>query len=312
MLNVSTLSPKGQVEAAIGPEIWPEYNARVGKRLMSASSWSGILVDRSDTNESRYIDDTSIRSIDPDQSNRLLDDYSAFDTAWNAGMNLYLGKLRQAIGPQPIVMLNWGIVDYQDTNGNNFEGFPDDAGGLGSNPWQTMVFGPTPHGSYFDWVAQANQPTITTIETYEDNSVPSGEYNNRCMQPGFQPNYRKMRFGLTTALLNDGYFSYEMNTAGHGSLCLMWFDEYDNSGSGRGYLGYPLGPASVAANLANVWRRDYENGVVLVNPTSQPVTIPLGGSFRKIKGKQDPTVNDGTLVTQINLQPKDGVILLGP
>jgi len=43
--------------------------------------------------------------------------------------------------------------------------------------------------------------------------------------------------------MNDGFYSYDMNTNGHGSLCLMWFDEYDNAGQGRGYLGEPLGPA---------------------------------------------------------------------
>src|SRR5450759_135725 len=312
MLNVSTLSTKGVVDAAIGPEIWPEYNARFGKQLLSDPRWSGILVDRSDINESRYIDNSSIRSIDPDQSNQLLNDYSTFDAAWNDGLHLYLNKLRQAIGPHAMIMLNWGIVDYQNVNGNNFEGFPDDLGGLGNNLWHNIVFGPTPHGSYFDWVTNVIQPNITMIETYEDNSIPSGLYDNRCIQSNFQPNYRKMRFGLTTTLLNDGYFSYEMNTAGHGSLCLMWFDEYDKSGLGRGYLGYPIGQAKMKAGLLDVWQRDYENGIVVVNATSETVTISLGGPFRKIKGTQDPAVNDGSLITQVTLQPRDGIILLRP
>lgn len=58
-----------------------------------------------------------------------------------------------------------------------------------------------------------------------------------------------MRFGLTTALLGDGFYSYEINTNGHGSLCLMWFDEYDNGGRDRGYLGWPLGPAYRVAGI---------------------------------------------------------------
>ena len=68
---------------------------------------------------------------------------------------------------------------------------------------------------------------------------------------GSTPDYRKMRFGLTTALLNDGFFSYEINTNGHGSLCLMWFDEYDNAGAGRGYLGQPLGAPYRAISALN-------------------------------------------------------------
>lgn len=320
MLNVSTLSPPAVADPSIGPEIWPEYNARVGANLLIDPRWAGILIDRSDTAQSRYIDGSTVRSIDPDQSNRLLRDYSTFDTTWNDGLRLYLDNLRQAIGSQRIIFLNWGIDYYQSVNGNNFEGFPNDAGGLGDNSWHSVVIGPFHRGSYFDWIKKSPQPNITMIETYEDNSIPSGTYNNLCEQPGFQPNFRKMRFGLTTTLLNNGYFSYEMNTDGHGSLCLMWFDEYDNAGGGRGYLGYPLGGAYQVESFrltpntieGDIWERDYENGIVLVNATSTPITISLEGTFRKIKGTQDPLVNDGSLVTQVTLQPKDGIILLRP
>ncbi len=320
MLNVSMLSPRAIADPSIGSEIWPEYNARLAEHLLDDTRWSGILIDRSDTDQSRYIDGSFIRSIDPDQSNQLLTDYTSFDTAWNSGLGLYLDNLRKAIGPQRIIFLNWGVEDYETVNGNNFEGFPNDDGGLGNNSWHSVVIGPFHRGSYFDWINKSSQPNITMIETYEDNSIPSGTYNNRCEQFGFHPNYRKMRFGLTTALLNNGYFSYEMNTAGHGSLCLMWFDEYDNAGTGRGYLGYPLRDAYQVESSritpnpgeADIWERDYENGIVLVNATSTAITISLDGIFRKIKGKQAPTVNDGSLVTEVTIKPIDGIILLRP
>ena len=320
MLNVSTLSPKAVADPSIGLETWPEYNARVGAGLLDDPRWSGILVDRSETGEARYIDGSTIRSMDPDQSNRLLSDYSAFDATWSDGLRIYLKDLREAIGPQRIIFLNWGIEYYEMVNGNNFEGFPDDEGGVGDNSWHSIVFGPYHRGSYFDWVSKSPQPNISMIETYEDNGTASGEYDNPCTKPGFTPNYRKMRFGLATALLNNGYFSYEMNTNGHGSLCLMWFDEYDNAGAGRGYLGYPLGDAfqvdksrlSVNKSGLDVWEREYENGVVLINATTKAVTISLDGSFRKIKGSQAPAVNDGSLVTQVTLPPVDGIILLRP
>ena len=320
MLNVSTLSPRAIADSSIGPEIWSEYNGRRGENLLDDPGWSGILIDRSDTDQSRYIDGSTIRSIDPDLSNRLLSDYTAFDTAWNDGLRLYLDTLRQAIGSHRIILLNWGVESYELVNGNNFEGFPDDTGGSGHNSWHSVVVGPFHRGSYFDWIKKSPQPNVTMIETYEDNSIPSGSYENRCEQPGFQPNYRKMRFGLTTTLLNNGYFSYEMNTAGHGSLCLMWFDEYDNAGTDRGYLGYPLGDAYQVESSrltphkseSDIWQRNYENGIVLVNATSTSITILLDGTFRKIKGTQDPVVNDGSLVTQVTLQHKDGIILLRP
>ena len=467
LLNLSTLSPTGTADPAVGAERWADYNARQGAQLLADPRWAGILVDRSDPDESWLIGNSTARSIDPDQSNRLLSDYSAFDAAWNEGLRSYLDRLRAAVGPQRIIYLNWGIAHYAAVNGNNFEGFPDDDG---FRNWHTLTLGPVQSGSYFEWMQHALQPNLTMIETYEDESGPQPDdadgYANRCNDADFTPDYRKMRFGLTTALLNDGYFSYEMNTEGHGSLCLMWFDEYDNAGVVRGYLGYPLGAAqrvtpklstsnllapaggadgdllttwetsaeigyalTAATDAENpaagetstlldvlkaqgvdwraafsyapvplskgteytltfqaradqprtisvwaqqdqypwdnwlwfgtfnlttdwqqfelpitslgddrqarllfgvgsaagsvwldeislqegnndVWRRDFEHGIVLVNATSQAVTVPLGGSYAKIDGKQDRTVNDGATVNQVTLPPQDGIILL--
>lgn len=259
LLNVSTLSPKGQATTSTGPETWAEYNARRAAALVNTAPavWDGLLVDRSDPNESWLIENSTARTIDPDQSNTLLTDYSAFDSAWNAGLHNYLNDLRQSIGEDKIIFLNWGTPEYSLVNGNNFEGFPAEEGGVyGPDGWSAAVFGPwAEKGSYFEWLARARQPNLTMIETYEDDSGPeatgNGNYINPCVQSGFTPDYRKMRFGLTTALLNDGFFSYEINTNGHGSLCLMWFDEYDNAGAGRGYLGQPLGAPYRAISALN-------------------------------------------------------------
>ncbi len=473
VMNVSTLSPQGVISATVGEEIWPEYNARLAAGLLADPRWDGILLDRSDPNESWLIGNSTARTIDPDQSNTLLTDYSAFDAAWNEGLRLYEQNLRLAVGNSRIIFVNWGMTNYDLLNGNNFEGFPmDNATAYGEN-WRSAVFGPWPEkGSYFDWLAYARQPNLTMIETYEDDRGPDptsgGGYDNPCDDPGFTPNYRKMRFGLTTALLGDGYFSYEINTNGHGSLCLLWFDEYDNAGQGRGYLGVPLGPAvravtalttpnllpsggfesqadldqwdfwadtdqgysatlrldtttsavgdasarmdilqtqgtdwqvslsfepvtvisgtdytlsfwaraditrtvsawgqqnhdpwegwlvygeftltpewrqyEVAATATGsdaqsvfqfglgqttgvvwldgvqlqtgsreVWRRDFTNGVALVNASAQPQVIELGGTYRKINGTQDTAVNNGSQVSQVTLPPHDGLIIL--
>ena len=59
-----------------------------------------------------------------------------------------------------------------------------------------------------------------------------------------------------------------------------------------------------------MWRRDYDGGIALVNPDTVAHTVTLGGTFRKINGTQDPTVNDGSLVTAVTLQPRDGIVLL--
>ncbi|MDD2921527.1 MAG: putative glycoside hydrolase, partial [Anaerolineales bacterium] len=253
VMNLSALSAKVIYDPNVGAENWAEYDARVSAQMLADEPrWDGILADRSDGSQSWLIGNSTARTIDPDQSNTLLTNYSNFDAAWNAGLRVFESNLRARAGTNKIIYTNWGYPNYDLLNGTNLEGFPDDLGGAHGVPWYQSVFSPhTGVGGYFEWVNNALQPNLTMVETYEDNSGPApnqtGEYINPYTQPGFVPNYRKMRFGLGTALLSDGYFSYEINTNGHGSLGLLWFDEYDNAGAGRGYLGYPLG------NAARVW-----------------------------------------------------------
>jgi hypothetical protein len=255
VMNVSTLSPKGMKPGNSSvPERWADYNARIAIGLVQdpAWPWDGLLIDRSDDNESWLIGNSTARTIDPTQSNTLLTDYSGFDAAWNEGIRQYEGLVRAGIGEDRIIFSNWGMPNYDLLNGNNFEDFPGEDTSAYGTQWNQAVFGPWEKGSYFEWMSKSRQPNLTMIETYEDDGGPSptgnGAYDNPCAKAGFVPNYRKMRFGLATALLNDGFFSYEMNTNGHGSLCLMWFDEYDNAGQGKGYLGQPLGPAYQAVS----------------------------------------------------------------
>jgi hypothetical protein len=41
-------------------------------------------------------------------------------------------------------------------------------------------------------------------------------------------------------------------------------------------------------------------------------TIPLGGTFRRIRGTQVPEINDDSLVTEVTPPPLDRIILLKP
>jgi hypothetical protein len=60
----------------------------------------------------------------------------------------------------------------------------------------------------------------------------------------------------------------------------------------------------------SVWRRDFQNGIVLVNPTELPLDVPLEGPFRRIRGVSAPSVNDGTLANTMHVLPYDGLFLL--
>jgi hypothetical protein len=59
----------------------------------------------------------------------------------------------------------------------------------------------------------------------------------------------------------------------------------------------------------NVFRRDFDHGIALANATAKSRTVQLGGTFRRIKGTQDPAVNNGATVTSVTLPPFDGLLL---
>ncbi|MEW6217755.1 MAG: hypothetical protein AB1543_08740, partial [Candidatus Bipolaricaulota bacterium] len=76
---------------------------------------------------------------------------------------------------------------------------------------------------------------------------------------------------------------------------------------------------AVTEGGAGPWRRDFENGFILVNPLHQTFTLDLdalGGSLgrtgiRRILGPQAPDVNTGELLTgPLVLAPFDAIILL--
>jgi hypothetical protein len=123
-------------------------------------------------------------------------------------------------------------------------------------------------------------------------------------QWGSSTDYQGMRYGLGTCLLDDGYYSFTDNTKQYYGV--VWFDELDqNLGAGS--------TKPTAAWQKGVWRRDFDNGIVLVNPKGNgPQTVTLESSYIKIKGAQDPATNNGQTVTTVTLKDRDGIILLRP
>jgi hypothetical protein len=123
---------------------------------------------------------------------------------------------------------------------------------------------------------------------------------------GAATDYQGMRYGLGATLMDDAYY-YHSYGGGYQPPPL-WYDEFNFN------LGYPSNSAQGARQSAawsqGVWRRDFDNGIVLVNPKGNgPQTINLGGTFKKLTGTQDPTVNDGSTVTSVSLLDRDGIIL---
>jgi hypothetical protein len=122
-------------------------------------------------------------------------------------------------------------------------------------------------------------------------------------QDGNVTDYRGMRYGLASCMMDDGYYSF--NDLSHENYGVPWFDEFDAK------LGAAMSKPQTAAWQSGVYRRDFEKGIVLVNPKgngSREVT--LEGDFIKLKGTQDPKVNDGSTVRKVTLQDRDGIILM--
>ncbi len=67
--------------------------------------------------------------------------------------------------------------------------------------------------------------------------------------------YRFFRYAYTSCLLDDGYFSFTDKSTGFSSV--PWFDEYEYK------LGRALSMPPQSAWDEGIWRRDFENGVVL-------------------------------------------------
>ena len=109
------------------------------------------------------------------------------------------------------------------------------------------------------------------------------------------------RYGLASALLEDGYYSFSVN----GYSQLPWFDEGDA----------PLGTAAeappTAPTASGLWMRRYTNGLVLVNPSkTTAASINVGAGYKYIKGTIDPGFNTGLPVSTVTLQPRSGALLV--
>jgi Hypothetical glycosyl hydrolase family 15 len=122
-------------------------------------------------------------------------------------------------------------------------------------------------------------------------------------QWGSPTDYQSFRYGFASVLMNNGYYAFSGNSTGMDGL--VWFDEYNAK------LGNAIGAPPTRSWQKGVWRRDFTNGIALVNPKGNgPQTVSLGGTFVRIRGTQDPAVNNGQTVTSVTLQNRDGLILL--
>ena len=111
------------------------------------------------------------------------------------------------------------------------------------------------------------------------------------------------RYGLASALLEDGYYSFQENGD---YKALPWYDEGDA----------PLGTAAEAPPTAptssGIWMRRYTNGLSCWSTPARPPP-PRSTSVlatKHLPGKKDTVVNNGLPVSTVTLQPRSGLLLV--
>jgi len=63
---------------------------------------------------------------------------------------------------------------------------------------------------------------------------------------------------------------------------------------------------------ADVFRRDFDHAVVIVNATPNARTVDLGSTLQRIKGTGQDPINDGATITEVTLAAHDSIVLVRP
>ncbi len=264
---------------------WIEFNADYVNGKINIGEWDGIMYDTVNSS----IDNGNSKGVDID-CDGVKDDKNYANQKWREGMAELFKKTREKIGSKAIIINGDSLDLYQpNVNGRMFETFP--------TPWEGNGTWSATMSQYLEGLPKKNAaPQIYIINANTKNT-------------GKMDSYREMRFGLTSALLGDGYFSFDYGDQSHAQT--WWYDEYDvNLGKVKS-VAYNLFDRNDGSVKSGLWRRDFDFGMAIVNATNEAQKYVFSKEeFEKINGKQDKTVNDGSKTNWIKLSPNDGVVLL--
>ena len=264
---------------------WNSYLPQfVYDEILATGLWDGIFYDMV-WDKISWVNEGD---VDLDQDGQI-DNPDLADAQWREGMVELFDNTRDLVGEEYLVIINGtNESSYQPyLNGRMFESFPVPWEGDGSWDYNMHYYKSLSENAYY-W--------------------PVFIVNSNSNDTGVNTDYQKVRYGLTSTLLYNGYYSFDHGITSHAQI--WWYDEYE------AYLGQPL---NQAYNLTNnnsteigigVWRRDFTKGFVLVNTSGKEQTIYFEDGYEKINGEQDPDHNDGNIVNSVRLLNNDGIILL--
>ena len=257
-------------------EYLPEF---VANNIMSTGLWDGVFYDNIWSGASWFNHGNVSLS-----GNGKRNTANELDTAWRNGVKSILDRTRKLL-PQAIIVANGSFVwDYQNyLNGWMLEDFP--------TPWE--------NGGTWSGVMQSY---LKLSNSSQDYHIINAAANN-------PDDYAHFRYGLASALLGDGYYSFDYGSTNHAQS--WWYDEYNNDLGSKQTVAYNLLDKTNTTIKPGLWRRDYTNGVAIVNSTDKEQSyIFAKEEFDRIRGTQDPIVNNGQKVNWIKIAPHDGLILL--
>ena len=256
----------------------PEF---VNDKIKAGGLWDGVFYDNtwgeiSWLNGGNFDLNNDGRRESAAEANRL----------WMEGVRKMLLKTRRLVGDDFIIMGNGKVYEgYKDIiNGMMLEDFP--------SLWES-------NGSW-----SGSMSTYWRLPAYRSPAVSVFNVLNTNRY-----DYRAFRFGLSSALMGEGFYGFDYGVTDHGQT--WWYDEYDvKLGPAQSTAYNLLKPGNLSAQ-SGLWRRDFKNGIAVVNSTDRRQTYAFDKEeFEKIKGTQDKTVNNGQRVNYVQLAPKDGVVLL--
>lgn len=196
---------------------WNRYLADfICDSIIAPGKWDGVYLDNCWHSVS-WLDET----IDVDQDGRA-DRPAVADSLWEVGMNLLLDLIRER-HPNIILTGNGGYRYGKKLNGALIETFPR------WGEWFRLM------DSY--WHLEGEAPGMP-VNCLNGNTENSGEIS-----------LQDMRFGLSSTLMGEGYFSYDFGADDHSQH--WWFDEYDSD------LGEPVEKAQKVGETI-LWKEHFD------------------------------------------------------
>lgn len=261
---------------------WNSYlTSFINQKIKASGYWDGVFLDNLWPDISWFNGGNIDINLDGKK-----DSAAVLNSLWLAGSKNLLSQIRAKAGNDFLIVANGQANNNFESNlnGRLLENFPTL---FSNNTWTKSM------QSYTISINSQKSPKLTTLNSFSKNSA----------------DYQKVRFGLASSLMSDGYYSFDFDVTDHGQT--WWYDEYDVD------LGAPEG---VAYNLLNksskdwqagLWRRDFENGIAVVNSTNKTQAYSFNKeNYEQIAGTQDVGVNGGNKTNWVKLAPNDGIILL--